>query len=313
MMRNLATATALLLVAVTAAGAHAADTLVVADPTVERVAALDTTIVWVSGKRGSQILMSHTGSGDAPVSGAPPAFAYPSIDLGHDPSGNLILTYEVCEPTSCAAFHDDLAGHHGAYTRLAGKGCSLASAPAVWGTRIAYGRDCLDRDGIRDPGRSGLYVLQRSRRARRLPLPALARRNLASIEAVDLRGGRVAAVVQLSPATEEISFSETVAGRHRYRGPTAARSTDIQSSLARLTLGPAGALWTLINGFPGPNVISRTTTACTQSEELPVPLSDPPGSLDAASDMAIDGATMYLAVPGTGIVTHDFEPGRRCT
>src|SRR3954454_3333070 len=141
-----------------AATAGATDTTIAADPAADQVTALDGTIVWVTGKSGAQTLMRHTIAGDAPVSGAPTAKAFRTIDLGHDAKGKLVLTYLRCRTFShCTAFHNDMAGHHRAFKGLALRRCSLTTAPAMWRARVAYGLACRKGKAF-DAKRSGLYI-----------------------------------------------------------------------------------------------------------------------------------------------------------
>src|SRR5438132_510627 len=94
-------ATPLLVVAACLAvipAASAADTTVAADPSAQRIAALDGTVVWVATDGASQALMMRDDSGAPPheVPGTPEARSYRSIDLGRDLSGGLVLTYLRC-------------------------------------------------------------------------------------------------------------------------------------------------------------------------------------------------------------------------
>ena len=98
-----------------------------------QLTALDGTVVWLGGAFPNQTLMQRSPDGSvAPVKGAPKA-AYRSIDLGHNASGKLVLTYLRCAGTkSCVAISDDLAGHRTSYKRLVPKRCELTSAPSRW-------------------------------------------------------------------------------------------------------------------------------------------------------------------------------------
>src|SRR4051794_32288639 len=137
-----------------AASASAADATFAPDPLADQVTALDGTVVWVSGASGRQVIKGLA----AP---APRARAYRTIDLGRNARGKLVLTYLRCRTFShCTAFRDDLHGHRSAFRGLAPHGCSLSTAPAVWGRRLAYGLGC------RRASRSGLYV-----NGRRMALP----------------------------------------------------------------------------------------------------------------------------------------------
>src|SRR5205823_11031081 len=131
-------ATAVSLTALAPAGTIAADTTVAADPAADQVTALGGTIVWVTGPSGAQTLMRHPAAGDVPVTAAPKAKAYRTIGLGRNANGKLVLTYLRCRTFShCTAFRNDLAGHRTAFKGLAPRGCSLSTAPAIWGRRLA--------------------------------------------------------------------------------------------------------------------------------------------------------------------------------
>src|SRR3954452_10356106 len=174
------------------AAASAADTTVASDPNAQQVAALGGTVVWASGKFGKQSLMTVDAPGATPhaVPGVPQARSYPSLDLGRDVSGDLVLTYLQCSsPGRCVALRDDLGGHHKGIRGLRPKGCTWSAAPAVWRARMAYGVDC------RSSRRTGLYVKKVGSPARRLPLPKGAVKfGSRHISHVDLRGTRVGAV-----------------------------------------------------------------------------------------------------------------------
>jgi len=157
------------------AAATAADTTVVPGADASRMTALDGTLVWVTGKFPNQTLMRRAPDGVvAPVPGAPVA-TYRSIDLGHDGSGRLVLTYIRCAGTrGCKAYSDNLAGRRASYKRLAPTGCELTVAPARWLSRVAYARWCTKiADGRRtsDPARSGLFVRRGAGAPKRLRLP----------------------------------------------------------------------------------------------------------------------------------------------
>jgi len=281
MVRHLLATVALMLAP---AAALAADTTVAADPLADQVTALDGKVVWVTGTSGHQRL--------AGTPSPPEAKAYRSIDLGRRKDGKLVLTYLRCRTFShCTAFRDDLNGHRRAFRGLAPRGCALSTAPAVWGKRLAYGLGC------RKPGRSGLYV-----DGRRLPLPKDARKfGVDEITSVDLRGRRVAAV---AADIYEYAFSETVGGKQRHSYFVAASEGESDEHTRGLALGAGVALWSLVNaehtGDPSQTVIYKGIGSCLQHETLTAPAS--------ASDLAADGSALYLVVPGTGIVKHDFTP-----
>jgi hypothetical protein len=279
-----------------AAAASAADTTIAADPLADQLTALDGKVVWVTGKAGHQTLMG--------VPSPPEAKAYRSIDLGHDARGSLVLTYLRCKTFShCTAFRDDMAGHRTKFTGLAPKGCALSTAPAMWGKRLAYGLGC------RKAGLSGVYV-----DGKRLPLPKDAKKYGADeITSVDLRGTRVAAVAS---DIYEYAFAQTVAGKQRRSYFVAASEGDSDEHTRGLTLGTGGALWSLVDaehaGDPNQAVIYKGTGSCLQHEGLATPAGPDEESSYRAIDLAVDGSTLYLVVPGTGIVQHDFTPERAC-
>lgn len=297
MSRRLATAAVLILAAVLAPAARADDQLINADPAAQAVTALDGKVVWVSGKAGSQTLM---GLQIAPK----PAKAYRSIDLGRDAKGRLVLTYLRCRTFShCTAYRDDMKGHRKVFKGLAKPGCALSTAPAVWGRHLAYGLGC------RKQGRSGLYV-----DGRRLPLPKDAKKfGVDEITSVDLRGNRVAAIAS---DIYEYAFIQTLAGKQRRSFMAAASEGDSDEHALGLALGSGNQLWALTDaehaGDPNEAVLYRQTGSCFEYETLANPPGPDQESGYRASDLAVDGATLYLVVPGTGIVSHAFAPARAC-
>jgi hypothetical protein len=307
-------AAACLLAAATAPAARAADTVFAADPAARQVTALDGAVVWVSGASGHQVLMVHTAAGAARVPASPAAEAYRSIDLGRDAAGRLVLTYQRCRTASrCSTYVDDLRGRRTLSEGLAPPRCSLTTAPALWRSRSAFGVVC-HRGGAVDAARSGLYVMSDSGRRRRLPLPRDAVRfGATAITSVDLRGSRVAAV---AADVYEYVFSQTVTGRKRHSFLAAASEGDSDEHAVGVALGTGGALWSLTDaehaGDPNEAVIFRATGGCLQSQRLDTPAGPDEESSYRAIDLAADGSTLYLVVPGTGIVTHAFSPARTC-
>lgn len=295
--------------------AHAA-TPVVADPAAQDVTALDGTVVWVSGAPGAQTLMRHDAAGDRPVAGAPRAYAYRSIDLGRDRSGALVLSYARCSTASaCAIRRDDLRGHRALFRGLEPARCSVTTAPAVWRTATAYGLLCRKR-GTRtvDAARSGLYVKVEGRGARHLPLPrAATQAGATSITHVDVRGTRVAAV---AADVYAYAFSQTTRGTAMQSARIATSEGDGDERAAGLALGTTATLWALTDsshaGDPNSARVSRLAAGCLTWQTTTNPSG--PGEADGypATALAADGATVYLAVPGTGVVTHDFAPQVRC-
>jgi hypothetical protein len=311
----LATLAALLVAASAPRAAHAA-TAVVADPAAQDVTALDGTVVWVSGAPGAQTLMRHDAAGDRPVAGAPRAYAYRSIDLGRDRSGALVLTYVRCATASaCAVRRDDLHGRRASFRGFEPTRCSLTTAPAVWRTAAAYGLLCRKRDGRTfDAARSGLYVKVDGRAPRRLPLPrAATRAGATSITHVDVRGTRVAAVAADIYA---FAFSETTSGTAMQSARAATSEGEGDERVAGMALGTTSTLWTLTDsshaGDPNSARIARLTGGCQTWETM----TNPSGPAEAdgypATALTADGATVYLVVPGTGIVTHAFAPQVGC-
>jgi hypothetical protein len=290
-MRTLITLALLLLPA-----AASADTTVNADPLADQVTALDGKVVWVTGTSGHQTL--------AGAATGPMAKAYRTIDLGRGASGRTVLTYLRCRTFShCTAYRDDLNGHVKAFKGLAPHGCALSTAPSLWRAHRAYGLSC------RRAGRSGLYV-----DGRHLKLPKDARKfGVDEITSVDLRGTRVAAVA------EDIygyALSETISGKQKRSYFVSASEGDSDEHTLGLALAPGNVLWSLVDalhaGDPNEAVIYKGRGACLQYESL----ANPPGPDDEsgyrATDLAVDGTTLYLVVPGTGIVTHAFTPAHAC-
>jgi hypothetical protein len=309
-------ALAALLLAASAARAADAATPVVADPAAQDVTALDGTVVWVSGAPGAQALMRHDASGDRAVQGAPRAYAYRSIDLGRDRSGRLVLSYVRCSTaSSCAMRRDDLRGHRASFRGLEPSRCSLTTAPAVWRTAAAYGLLCR-KAGSRtfDAARSGLYVKADGRSARRLPLPrAATQAGATSITHVDLRGTRVAAV---AADVYAFAFSQSTSGTAMQSMRAATSEGDGDERVVGLALGTTATLWTLTDsshaGDPNSARIARLAAGCHTWQTLTNPAG--PGEADGypATALTADGATVYVVVPGTGIVTHDFAPQVGC-
>ena len=178
--------------------------------------------------------------------------------------------------------------------------------PSQWRTNVAYGLSCT-RNGTADYARSGLYVKAKGKAPRRLPLPKDAIKfGARSIEDVDLRASRVAA---LAADIYEYAFSQSLTGRGMWSIRAAASEGDSSSDARGVALGTGGAQWTLTNAEhlddPKESIIFRLVGKCLRRENIQTPAS---GDY-AATDLAVDGSTLYLIVPGTGIVTHQFKPG----
>jgi hypothetical protein len=292
-----------------AACAGAADTTVATDPAVHEITALDGTIVWSTGV-GQQTLMLRTGSGTRRVPGATAARFYRTVDLGHDRHGRLVLTYQRCGRSGCASYRDDLHGHRFLFRGMALPRCSLTTAPSLWGNRAAYGLSCHN-GRVADDRRSGLYVRTGSGTPRHLPRPHdAAKFGITSVSSVDLTGQRVAAVLADVYA---YAFSETTSGRAIRAYLAAASEGDSDEQSPGLSLTPTGALWSLTDAShaddPRQTVIHRLAAGCQSYATI----TSPAASEDyAATDLAVDGRTVYLAVPNTGIVTHSFTPTHAC-
>jgi hypothetical protein len=298
--------TALLAAAALALPATASAGLVAADHAAQQLTALDGTIVWVSGAFGHQKLMQRTADGlVAPVKGTREARSYRSIDLGHDSDGALRLTYLRCDAGSpCKALWNDLDGRRATFRKLALPNCAVSTAPSWWRTRIAYGLDC--RGSAANRRRTGLYVKTGSRPPKRLPLPKDAVKfGVNRIASADLRGTRVAA---LASDIFEYAFSESVNGTRTASFLAAASEGDSDENARGLALGSGGTLWTLTDaehaGDPKEAVIFRLAGDCLRRERM----ATPPDGEFAATGLAVDGPTLYLIVPGAGVVTHEFAP-----
>lgn len=306
------------------AAANAADTVVVPGAVPQRMTALDGTVVWVAGSYPHETLMQRGPDGTvAPVTGAPTA-VYPSIDLGRDGANRLVLTYLRCTGSkNCAAYSDDLAGHRNTYKKLVPKRCALTAAPSRWGSRVAYGLDCSKLGGkpnVHDTARSGLFVRKGAGAPKHLALPKDAKKfGIDNINWVDLRGTNVGA------AASDIyvyAFAQTVNGTHLRSALVAASEGDSDESVGGIALGTGGTLWSLVDsshsGDPNEVVIDRiASTATADSCATYETLANAPGPDDEegyrATAMAVDGDTIYLSVPGTGIVTHVFAQTSMCS
>jgi hypothetical protein len=304
----------LAVVALAVPGVAAADTTIATDPGVSsspgrgQMAALDGTIVWVSGDYPTEVLMQHTDAGSARVAGAPQALAYHSLDLGHDARGRLVLTYQRCaSPTDCRTLRDDLHGHREGITGLTRPRCSLSAAPAIWGRRTAYGLYChKPRSDAVDEARSGLYVKTGSGTPRHLPRPRKAiRYHAATMTSVDLSGSRVSAV---ATGGYEYAFSETVTGRGLHSFLSVSGEQDGGEFTTAAVRGEGDSTLAMVEGpLQGLDeaIVFRLSGGCLESESVV----DPEGSGHPPSALAVDGPTLYLAVAGVGIVRHAFSPG----
>ena len=284
----------------------AADTLVVSDPAAQQITALDGTIVWVSDKFGHQTLMRRTPDGTiSAVKGAPASRNYRSVDLGRSRSNTLVLTYLRCDTgQACKPISDDLRGRRTTFSKLTRPGCAVNAGPSQWRNRIAYGLFCTGSATNRR--RTGLYVKADRRAPVRLGLPKDAVKfGVRSIASVDLRGTRVAAV---AADIYEYSFSQTTAGGNLRSFLAAASEGDSDERARGLAIESDSTWWTLTNashaGDPNQTTIHREVGSCAQIERL----TSAPDAEFVATDLAVDGGTLYLLVPGSGIVDHAFPP-----
>ncbi len=295
------------------AASRAADAVLVADPAAEQITALNGTVVWVSGAFGSQRLMQRAPDGTiGAVKRAPVARSYGAIDLGLSSDRALRLTYRRCDAGGrCKVLWDDLDGRRATFRGLTSPRCAI-SAISQWRTRVAYGLSCSG--SLANRKLTGLYVRQGSRRPVRLRRPNDAVRfAIREIESVDLRGTRVAAV---AGDIYDYSFSETTLGRGMQSFLAAASEGESDASARGLALQDASTHWTLTlaqhGGDPNASVIFRMRRGCLRAQRLERPSPDGPDF--EATDLAVDGAALYLVRPGTGIVSHAFapDPAPRC-
>jgi len=296
--------------ALAAPAAGAADTTIAPDAKASgTMTALDRTVVWVTGAYGSERLMQKTAAGIAPVQGALTVKSYPSIDLGHDAHGALVLTYLRCRKGApCVPVRDDLLGHRAGVHGLTPAHCALSTAPALWRTRVAYGLDCHG-------SAAGLWVKTGSAPAKRLSRPHDAVRfGSKEITAVDLRGTWVGAV---AADVYEYAFSEHVTGADQEYFLAAASEGDSDEHVRGLGLGTGGSLWTLVDsehvGDPNQATIFRLDPRnCIESEALTNPAGPNEEDGYLATGLAVDGTSLFLTAPGTGIVEHAFTAAQAC-
>lgn len=296
--------------------ASAADTAHRSEVGAQSLTALDGTVVQITGTGSSARLMKRTPDGTvSPVVGAPQAI-YRSVDLGRDAAGRLVLTYIRCSDfMSCRAYIDDLAGRRVSFKQLAPKHCRLTTAPARWGSRVAYGLTCRKLHGpphVFDPIRSGLFVRKGDGAPKRLRIPADA---VNHVNRVDLRKTIVGAVSQ---GNRSYAFSQTV-NATQMRSMRITNKDELEAfQIVGMSLGAHGRLWTLViaSHFEAETVrqvISRRgTTVCEERRYLSVsPDFGPVTLVNRASSIAVDDHTVHLAT-AAGVVTHQFSPTSAC-
>jgi hypothetical protein len=289
------------------ATASAADTVVAPDAAAQRVTALDGTLVWVTGAFGHQKLMQRTPDGTiSAVKGAPETRSYPSIDLGHNSDGALLLTYQRCDRgKACKVLWNDLDGRRATFRGFEPRGCRLSTTVSQWRTHYAYGLSCA-RNGKADNARTGLYVKARGHSPRQLHRPKDAIKfGARQITAVDIRSTRVAAIAADIYA---YAFSQTLTGKNIVSSFVAASEGDSDAHARSVALGTANTLWALSNAEhlddPKESIIFRVAGGCERLERL-----DTPAAGDfAVTGLAVDGDAQYVLVPGVGIATHTFTP-----
>jgi hypothetical protein len=85
---------------------------------------------------------------------------------------------------------------------------------------------------------------------------------------------------------------------------------------AALALGTTSTLWTLTEsshaGDPNSARVTRVAAGCQTWETMTNPSGPHEADGYPATALAADGPTVYLVVPGTGIVTHAFTPQVGC-
>jgi len=292
-----------------AAAASAADAVVAPDPVAQQITALDGTIAWVSGTFGHQNLMFRAPDGAiSKVKGTREARAYRSIDLGRDQDGALRLTYLRCDGnanSTCQSLWNDLDGRRATFRNLTIPDCTVNTAPSWWRTKIAYGLDCAGSAANRRL--TGLYVKTGSHAPVRLPRPKDAVTfRVMTVGSVDLRGTQVSAT---AVDIFEYSYTETTAGKNIRSFLAAASEGDSDEHIRGLAIQSATTDWTLANashaGDPDETLIFRRQGSCLQRERLVS--ADENGDF-LATDVAADGANLYLLVPNIGIVSHTFTP-----
>ena len=294
----------------------APDTARISDVGAQSMTALDGKVVTITGAAPNHSLKLRQPNGTV-VSVLAPVGTYRSVDLGHDASGNLILTYIRCDigSPSCNAYVDDLAGHRTAFQALTPARCRLSSAPSRWGNRTAFGLLCDKLSGppnVFDASRSGLFVRTGSGTPKRLRAPSGTARR---VDRVDLRGTIVGAV---APSNESRAFTQTVdATNLRSMQITDNQGeTDSWTTLS-MALGSGERLWTLVvesqeEGADVTQRISRLGPGTCQVERIPV-LVDPNTNQPVIpfAALAVDANTLWVE-SASGIATRAFAPGSPC-
>ena len=193
----------------------------------------------------------------------------------------------------------------------------MTAAPSLWENRVAHGLFCWTlkgAPGTPDALRSGLFVRNGAGTPKRVGLPAGDDPSVAEAPRwVDLRGDRVAA--STSGLNSEGAYVQTVNGtQRRLTGRSWDEGTE-PVPLAGVALSTDGVLWTLHESArdddPSLAQLIRFGPRCEEVETL-TQAPGPQQRVIPARAIAVDGNTIYLYVPGTGIVTHDFVPTYTC-
>lgn len=294
----------------------ASDTARINDVGPQFMTALDGKVVKITGAGPNHTLTLRQPDGTlGPVPGAP-SRPYRSVDLGHDASGNLVLTYIRCDDgVHCKAYVDDLAGNRRSFQSLTPTRCELSSAPSRWGSRTAYGLLCDKPTGppnVFDASRSGLFVRTGSGTPKRLRAPAGTTR---WVNRVDLRGTIVGAV---APSNESRAFTQTVdATQLRSMKITDNQGETDDWQTMGMALGSGARLWTLVvesqeEGDDVTQRISRLGPGSCEVEAFPVavdPITREPAIPFGA--LAVDANTLYVDT-SNGIATRAFTPAAAC-
>ena len=282
----------------------------------QHLTALDGTVVKVEGSGTSAQLIQRAPDGSvAPVAGAPHG-DYRAIDLGHDATGALMITYIRCDGAGhCRAFSDDLHGRRVTFKHLTPKRCELTTAPARWGSRVAYGLSCSKLHGpphVYDAGRSGLFVRSGAGAPKKLRAP---KRGYAYANWADLRGTTVGAI---AAGNQSIAYSQRVDGsRLRRMQITDNQGETDDYSIDGMELGGGGALWTLVTdseeeGDMVTQELSSLGASACDMQVIPIVTDPNTHQPDLAGDaLAVDGDTVYLT-RGAAILTHAFQRTGGC-
>lgn len=308
----------LLAAALAAPGAASAET-VAPDPEAQAATTLGGTIIWVSGTGPGQTLMRRAPDGTVSAVDAPRAAYYRNVDLGRDADGRLLLTYARCRSaTRCVHLWDDLDGRRASFRGLVRESCVLSTTPSRWRTRVAYGLECFTRSGgrrVSDTKRSGLYVRTGSGTPRRLPAPkAVTGAGASSVTSVDIRGRNLAAVYADISAFAVLRGVSPRSPAKALRVASSEGDTDQRAT--GLALAATTTFFTLTQssyaGDPAQAIIHRQTAQCDDHQVLTAPPGPDADRAYPAIDLAAEGRSVYLVVPGVGIARHEYTPDAGC-